>query len=149
MFFDGEDALGRWSETDGLYGSRHFTRRLADEGAQHQIKAVIVIDMIGNSHLDIQRERYSTPWLTDLVFAQAQRLGYGRYFLKNSRSIEDDQLAFLELGIPAVEVIDLDYGPLNLYWQTRFDTVDKCSPASLAIVGDTVLSTLDALENAD
>lgn len=36
-----------------------------------------------------------------------------------------------------MDVIDLDYGPLNLY---RYR--DECSTASLAIVGDTVLKDL-------
>jgi glutaminyl-peptide cyclotransferase len=61
-----------------------------------------------------------------------------------SRRIEDDHMPFLQVGIPAVDVIDLDYGPLNLYWHTRSDTVDKCSPPSLGIVGDTVLDALEA-----
>lgn len=46
-----------------------------------------------------------------------------------------------------MDVIDLDNGPLNLYWHTRSDTVDKCSPASLAIVGDTVLNALATLDS--
>ena len=74
--------------------------------------------MIADGHLDVQRDRYSTPWLTDLVFSEAKTLGCGRSFLNNSRKTEDDHLAFLQLGIPAVDVIDLDYGPLNLFWQS-------------------------------
>lgn len=147
VFFDGEEALAHWSETDGLYGSRHFAKRLRETGAENRVMGVIVVDMIGDAHLDIQRETYSTPWLTDLVFTQARRLGYGRYFLKTGWRIEDDQLAFLRLGIPAVDVIDLDYGPFNLYWHRRSDSLDKCSSVSLAIVGDTVLQTLEALAN--
>ena len=106
---------------------------------------MIVVDMIGDAHLDLQRETYSTPWLTDLIFTQARGLGYGHYFLKIGRRIEHDQLAFLRLGIPAVDLIDLDYGPFNLNWHRPSDTPDKCNSASLAIVGDTVLKTLDAL----
>src|SRR5215470_9772828 len=89
-----------------------------------------------------------SPWLTNLVFAQATRLGYGRYFLNSPRAIEDDHTPFLELGAPAVDIIDLDYGPFNLYWHTRYDTVDKCSPASLAILARVVLATLAALETS-
>ena len=102
--------------------------------------------MIADAHLDIHREAHSTPWLTDVVFAQAQRLGYGRYFLNSPRAIQDDDIPFLELGASAVDIIDFDYGPFNLYWHTRYDTVVKCSPASLAIVGRVVLATLAALE---
>ena len=146
VFFDGEEALQRWSATDGLYGSRHFAQELSDQGTLNQVRAVILVDMIADAHLDIRREAHSTPWLTDIVFAEAQRLGYGRYFLNSPRTIEDDHLPFLELGVPAVDIIDLDYGPFNLYWHTRYDTIDKCIPASLAIVARVVLATLAALE---
>jgi Zn-dependent M28 family amino/carboxypeptidase len=144
VFFDGEKAVQRWSTTDGLYGSRHFAQEFSIQGTLNQVRAVILVDMIAGAHLDIGREAHSTPWLTDIVFAEAQRLGYGRYFLNSPRAIEDDHLPFLELGVPAVDIIDLDYGPFNLYWHTGYDTVDRCSPASLAIVARVVLATLAA-----
>ena len=46
----------------------------------------------------------------------------------------------------AVDIIDLDYGPFNLYWHTPYDTVDKCRPASLAIVARVVLAALAVIE---
>jgi hypothetical protein len=144
VFFDGEEALQRWSNTDSLYGSRHFAQELSVQGILNQVRALILVDMI--AHLDIHREAHSTPWLTDIVFAAAQRLGYGQYFLNSPRAIEDDHIPFLELGVPAADIIDLDYGPFNLYWHTRYDTVDKCGPRSLAIVARVVLATLAALE---
>jgi len=147
VFFDGEEALQRWSATDGLYGSRHFAQELAFQHLKGRVKAVIVVDMIADRHLDIQREARSTPWLAELVVRQAQRFGYGHQFVDSSKAVDDDHLPFLGLGIPAIDIIDLDYGPLNAYWHTRFDTVDKCSTGSLAIVGNTVLSALDAFES--
>jgi Zn-dependent M28 family amino/carboxypeptidase len=146
VFFDGEEALQRWSNTDGLYGSRHFAQDLSVQRTLNQVRALILVDMIADAHLDIHREAHSTPWLSDVVFGEAQRLSYGRYFLNSPRAIEDDHIPFLELGVPAVDIIDLDYGPFNLYWHTRYDTVDKCSSASLAIVARVVLATLTALE---
>jgi glutaminyl-peptide cyclotransferase len=147
VFFDGEEAVQCWSATDGLYGSRHFAQKIATQRLESRVKAVIVVDMIADAHLDIHRESHSTPWLTDIVFTQAQRLGYGRYFLNSSRTIEDDHVPFLKLGIPAADIIDLDYGPFSLYWHTRFDTGDKCSRASLAIVGAVLLKTLYTMES--
>src|SRR6266568_4243642 len=129
VLFDGEEALQRWSATDGLYGSRHFAQELSGQGILQQVRAMILVDMIADAHLDIRREAHSTQWLTDIVFAQAQRLGYARYFLNSRRAIEDDHVPLLELGVPAVDIIDLDYGPFNLYWHTRYDTVDKCTAA--------------------
>ena len=42
---------------------------------------MILVDMIGDAHLEIHREADSTPWLTDTVFTAAHRLGYAKYFL--------------------------------------------------------------------
>lgn len=147
VFFDGEEAIRRWSATDSLYGSRHFATELAAHGINSQIEAMILADMIGDAHLDIRPETHSTPWLSDLVFREAGRLGYGRYFLDDAKTIEDDHVPFLDLGVPAVDIIDLDYGPFNLFWHVRYDTADKCSPASLGIVGTVLLDVLTALES--
>lgn len=104
--------------------------------------------MIADAHLDIHREEtHSSGWLTDMVFYEANFLDYRRYFLDRSMAVEDDHVPFLELGIPSVDLIDLDYGPFKLYWHTRFDTVDKCSPASTAVVGEVILRSLEELEN--
>jgi Zn-dependent M28 family amino/carboxypeptidase len=146
VFFDGEEAVQRWSTTDGLYGSRHFAQELSAQGTLNRVRALILVDMIADAHLDIHREAHSTPWLSDIVFGEAQRIGYGRYFQNSPSAIEDDHVPFLDLGVPAVDIIDLNYGPFNLYWHSRYDTVDKCSPASLAIVARIVLATLVALE---
>jgi Zn-dependent M28 family amino/carboxypeptidase len=93
VFFDGEEALQQWSNTDGLYGSPHFAQEISAQGTLKQIGALIVVDMIGDAHLDIHREAHSTPWLTDIVFSEAQRLGCGRYFLKSPRTIELDAIS--------------------------------------------------------
>ena len=79
------------------------------------------------------------------MFTQAQRMRYGRQFVDCPRSIEDDHVPFVRLGVPAVDIIDFDYTPFNLYWHSRFDTPDKCSPASLGVIGRIILKTLQAL----
>ena len=122
------------------------SRELSAQGTLYQVRALISVDMIADAHLDIHREAHSTLWLTDIVFTQAQRPGYGRYFLNRSWPVEDDHIPFLELGVPAVDIIDLNYGPFNLYWHSRYDTADQCGPASLAIVARVVLATLPVLE---
>ena len=56
--------------------------------------------------------------------------------------MEDDHLAFVNRGVPSVDVIDLDYGPNNSYHHTAQDTMDKVSAHSLTIVGDVFLETI-------
>jgi Zn-dependent M28 family amino/carboxypeptidase len=109
---------------------------------------MILVDMIGDARLNIQRDLNSTPWLSDLVFDIARRLGYAQYFSGTKSAFEDDHLPFVNAGVPAVDLIDLDYGPGNSYWHTPADTVDKCSPVSLTIVGRVVTALLDALEKS-
>jgi glutaminyl-peptide cyclotransferase len=95
---------------------------------------MINVDMIGDRDLHIHPESHSNLTLTDLIFREARNLGYGRYFLERPLPVEDDHMPFVRAGIPAVDLISLDYGPFNLYWHTPFDTVGKCSAASLGIV---------------
>jgi hypothetical protein len=105
------------------------------------------VDMIGDRNLHIHRESRSNSLLTDLIFRDAQDLGYGRYFLERPLSVEDDHMSFVRAGIPAVELISLDYGPFNIFWHTPFDTVGKCNAVSLGVVGRVLLDALDDLES--
>jgi Zn-dependent M28 family amino/carboxypeptidase len=146
VFFDGEEAVREWTETDSVYGSRHMVQKLSSEGELGRIQAMILVDMIGDSHLVIQREPASTPWLTDMVFIAAHRLGYAKNFLDSPTSVEDDHIPFVNAGVAAVDLIDFD--PADGYWHTAKDTVEHCSPQSLTIVGRVVLSTLDDLEKS-
>ena len=144
VFFDGEEALKQWSASDSLYGSRHLAEKLSREGKLGQIKALILLDMVADRHLSILRESNSTGWLSDVVFRSAHTLGYGNLFRGGTFPVEDDHLPFLAKGIPSVDIIDLT--PFRSYHHTAQDSIDKCSPESLAVVGRVVLATLAELE---
>jgi len=146
VFFDGEEAVRQWTDTDSVYGSRHLAQKLSSGGELGRIHALILVDMIGDSHLVIHREADSTPWLTDMVFNAAHRLGYAKYFLDTPTAVVDDHIPFVNAGVAAVDLIDFD--PNDGYWHTANDTVDHCSPLSLTIVGRVVLATLDDLEKS-
>lgn len=148
VFFDGEEALRNWTATDSLYGSRHFMSKLTANGELSRIQAMILVDMIGDAHLDIHWDQNSTAWLNKLVFQQADRLGYAKYFLRQPVAIDDDHMPFVSAGVSAVDLIDLNYGPNNSYWHTAQDTIQHCSPSSLTIVGRVVKATLSRLESS-
>jgi len=149
VFFDGEEALEYWSATDSRYGSRHLEQKLASAGELGRVQAMILVDLIADAKLDIYRDSNSTGWLNDMIFANARRLGYSKYFIDSlPGAIEDDHNPFVNAGVSAVDVIDLDYGPRNSYWHTAQDTVDKCSAQSLTIVGRVVTATLEELERS-
>ena len=144
VFFDGEEALKKWTASDSLYGSRHLAEKLASDGKLGQIKAMILVDMVADRHLNILRESNSTAWLSDLVFKTARTLGYGRSFSGGTFPVEDDHLPFVARGVPSVDIIDLT--PFGSYHHTAQDSIDKCSPESLTVVGRVVLATLAELE---
>jgi len=141
VWFDGEEARETWTTTDSLYGSRYLAAELERAGRLPQ--ALVLLDMIGDRDLNIRRDTYSTPWLTDILWASAARLGHARYFLNDPMPVEDDHAPFLKAGVPAALLIDFDYPP----WHTADDTLDKVSSRSLAVVGDVVLEALPTIEH--
>jgi Zn-dependent M28 family amino/carboxypeptidase len=101
--------------------------------------------MIGDKDLDVDRDTNSTPWLLDVVYRAAQRVGQQSHFFVRYNDIQDDHLPFRDAGIPVADIIDIDYGFDNIYHHTTQDTPDKCSAASLQIVGDVVMEAIRAL----
>lgn len=137
LFLDGEEAVVEWEGEDHTYGSRHYVQAARQDGTLDRIGALVLVDMIGDRDLRIQREEQSTPWLTDIIWSHAHRLGRPE-FVGTSTPIMDDHLNFLAAGVPAVDIIDLDYP----FWHETTDTLDKVSAESLQAVGDVVLAAL-------
>lgn len=147
-FFDLED-LGNTALTAGeplfgfSLGSRHFA---ANMGALRPSEA-IVVDMVGDANLQIPQEGNSVaggPELVDELWRRGNALGFAQFEQRQISGIIDDHVPLIQVGVPAVDLIDFDYpGPnSNRYWHTLDDTVDKCSPASLRAVGQTLLDYL-------
>jgi Zn-dependent M28 family amino/carboxypeptidase len=146
VFLDGEEAFIEWSTFDSTYGSRHLAKRWKQEGVVPRVKSLVLLDMIGDRDLDIMLETNSTPWLMELVIETARKHGLADIFSRYSGAIEDDHLPFLDVGIPSVDIIDLNYGPDNSYHHTLNDTLDKVSPVSLEKTGRLTLLVLDELQ---
>ena len=146
VWTDGEEAVRKWSDTDSLYGARHLAEKWEKDGTLKKIKALMVMDMIGDADLNIDRNTNGAPWLLDLIYAAAERLGYQSHFYARQGPIEDDHIPFVKRGVPCADVIDLDYGYNNVFWHSPQDTMDKLSPKSLEIVGDTILETIHMLD---
>ena len=146
VFFDGEEAIDHWSASDSLYGSRHFVEALRGSGKLREVQAVILLDMVGGHDPQFRPEANSTPWLRDVVFTSADRLDYRNAFPSGGAlPVDDDHQPFLAAGVPAVDMID--FAPfLRGYHHTAEDTIDRCSPDTLAMIGRVVLATLGELE---
>jgi hypothetical protein len=148
-FLDGEEAMKEWSDTDSRYGSRQMAARIAISGDLPKVKAFLLADIVGTRTPHFKRESDSTPWLTDLVWGVAKKLGYGNIFLDESMAVSDDHDPFLKRNVPAVDVIDLQNYPGGdiYYWHTPEDTLDKVSAKSLAITGHVFLESVAQLQS--
>ncbi len=143
IFFDGEEATLRdWGGTDHTYGSQYYVDNAKKTGTLAGLKAMILVDMIGERSPRFLKEGRSTRWLTDEIWAAAQKLGYGSVFVNDITPIEDDHVPFLAAGVPSTDIIDLDYPA----WHTADDTLDQTSARSLEIVGNVVLAALGPIE---
>lgn len=134
VFFDAEDN-GNIMGWEWLLGSQAFVRQL---GAQKP-DAVVIADMVGDADLELYLEKNSHPELAADIWQIAADLGYAHLFIPEEKHrLLDDHVPFQRVGIPAVDIIDFDYP----YWHTTGDTLDKISPYSLEVVGETLLAWL-------
>jgi len=134
VFFDGEEAVEQFSETDGLYGSRYFARQLQSGGAK-QFRGGILFDMVGDRSLGITLPSDSPAEMARDIFAAAEALKLRNYFTYLGREMTDDHTPLNVIGIPTIDVIDFDFP----WWHTADDTIDKISAESLRIVGSVAL----------
>jgi len=144
---DAEEAVKTWSDADSLYGIRHLAEKWEADGTLKKIKAFLLADMVGDADLNIERDSNSTPWLEDVLYEAATRLGYQSHFFARTLQVSDDHLPFVKRGVPSADVIDFDYGYNDVFWHTTQDTVDKLSPKSLQISGTVILETVRLLDH--
>jgi glutaminyl-peptide cyclotransferase len=134
---------------DSLYGITHLAEKWQADGTLKKVKAFLLADMIGDADLEIERDTNSTPWLEDVVYEAASRLGYQSHFFVRTNTVDDDHLPFLKRGVACADLIDFSYGYNNVFWHTPQDTVDKLSPKSLEISGGTILETIRILDKME
>ena len=143
LFLDGEEArMPEWRGNDNTYGSRHYVQTEQKAGSIKSLRALVLLDMIGDRDLTIRRDSNSTPWLVDVIWATAARLGHSGTFSNQLTVIEDDHIPFLRAGVAAADLIDLD----NPTWHTAQDDLDHVSARSLQIVGDVVVAAIPEIE---
>ncbi|MGQ9701279.1 MAG: M28 family peptidase [bacterium] len=123
LFFDGEDVVKA-----ELYGSTHYAT-----GCLEQYAFVIIIDMVGDKDLQIYKEGNSAkffPALVDSIWQIGMEISPLTFIPVVKYYIIDDHMPLIKYGIPAIDIIDFDYP----YWDTPYDTIDKCSKESLDIM---------------
>ena len=143
ILFDGED-FGEEGDLDRYFlGSRHFSKNFTGQKPEW----AIIIDMVGDANLELPIERYSYEHnreLDERVWSAAERARAHQFKRNLGSYVEDDHLMlFKHAGIPAINIIDMDYvqGGVNL-WHTSLDTPERCSAESLGAVGRTLIELI-------
>jgi hypothetical protein len=133
LFADGEDYGSFHDTTETLLGSRRYARTA---GRAQPPRFAVVWDIVADRDQRFVHEWYSTtgaPEIVAMVWQLADRLGYGAHFVNQSGSpVIDDHVPLQKAGIPAIDVIEVEYGPANSFHHTTLDTRDKIDGESLA-----------------
>ena len=153
LFVDGEDYGKSFDPpyADVLIGSQYFADHLP--AADYRPIFGVLWDMIADKDLNILQEVRSVqaaPEVVSRVWETAKELGYDEYFIPRvGQEVIDDHVPLIQKGLRVIDVIDIDYGPLNAmgmpspsYHHTLQDTIDKISVHSLQVVGDVALSLI-------
>jgi hypothetical protein len=144
VLFDGEELIYDDDRDEYFLGSRYFAQNYVQHPPSHRYQAAVLLDMVGDKHLELYQERNSMKWrdsrpLVEEIWNTAQALGVVEFIPRRRHEVRDDHLMLHDIaGIPACDIIDFEYGvpgTRRSYWHTRADTPDKCSAESLAKVG--------------
>jgi glutaminyl-peptide cyclotransferase len=152
VLFDAEEAPDdRPFDLGGMRGSGQFVRYARRGGVQGSpplagVRAMVLFDLVGDCDLAIPREQSSDPGLYRLFAEAAERqTGSPAPFLGAAAPILDDHVPFLRAGIPAVDLIDFDFGPgptPGAWWHTPEDNLDHVCARSLGTVGSAALAAI-------
>lgn len=153
LFTDGEDygdASG-WSNNDSTWclGTQYWTRNLPADYYEARPRYGILLDMVGSPTARFHREYISDLYasnILDKVWGVASNSGYSNYFVnQQGGSVVDDHLFINGIGIPTIDIIDVNNeatGNFPPTWHTADDTMDGISVATLGAVGQTVANVI-------
>ena len=136
VFFDGEECLYKYGENDGLHGSRALALKYEQSGELKNCRAMILLDMIGDRDLNLTLPANSSPALTAALTRIIRQHFPVLRFEKLSYDMLDDHVPFFQRGVPAVDLIDFNYGPGNSNWHTAGDTLENISAQSICTAAD-------------
>jgi Zn-dependent M28 family amino/carboxypeptidase len=140
VFFDGEECINNYTETDGLWGSRRFVEKLRNSRLSADCRLAIIVDMIGDAELSVAIPSNTDRFWRGQALAVAEQMNYAGYIRAGAVEMIDDHLPFFQANIPVINLIDYEYGNANAFWHTNGDTIDKLSASSFAIMGHFMLN---------
>ncbi len=152
--FDAEDwGTPQWKENQNsedtwALGAQYWAKNLPQG---YQPEYALLLDMVGGLGAKFYQELASKQYATsivDKVWAAAQNVGYGSFFvLQDGGYITDDHIPLNEIAkIPTIDIIpyypDCPQGAFGPTWHTIHDTIENIDVNTLQAVGQTVIQTL-------
>ena len=136
VLFDGEDMGVEGINNSWAKGSQYFAENLPIKKPDFGI----IVDMVGDSNLEIPIERNSyrvAPELIDELWDLAEKLKLPAFKNRLGYDMYDDHIPLWEIAeIPAIDLIDFNYPNKRInYWHTLNDIPQNCSSESLGQVG--------------
>ena len=146
VLFDGEDMGVEGINNSWARGSQYFAKNLPIQKPDYGI----IVDMIGDSNLDIPIERHSyrvAPDLVNELWDLAEKLKLPAFQNRLGHDVYDDHVPLWEIAeIPAIDLIDFNYPNQRInYWHTLNDVPQNCSAESLEQVGQLLTSYIYSL----
>ncbi len=146
-WFDGEESFPpvAWNDNvNSTFGSRYVANAKNEDGTLKDIKAFVLLDMVGDKQLGLVKDTTSHNGLKNIFERTAQQLGDNNIFV-GQRKVSDDHIHFRNLGVPTIDIIDFNFGPTNSYWHTTKDVLENTSADSLGRIGRLVLAALPTI----
>lgn len=150
VLFDGEELVYQEHRDPYCLGATWFARQYVANPPEHKYKWGVLLDMVGDSNLNIYYEPHSYTWrdtrpLVVSIWNIAKQLGVTEFKprIVLPKGITDDHVPLRNIAkIPTCDIIDFDYPA----WHTEADTPRRCSGASLAKVGWVVYEWLKTVQ---
>jgi hypothetical protein len=122
-------------------GSGAYARQLAFDGDLQRIRLALFFRRVAAENLELQRDMLSHRPSREALWRAAARHGEQRAFAPDTAfsSPPGGHLSLFEVGVRRAVLLAGAGEPLD----PQEDTVDRCSPQSLALVGQVVLDGLD------
>ena len=155
IFLDAEDYgtpqfyTGEHKEESWCLGAQYWARTPHVQG--YNARFGILLDMVGGKNATFYKEQYSEMYAKGInkkVWAKAEELGFGRYFInEKTGKITDDHLFINRIAqIPTIDIVpnhpEAELSGFGDTWHTVNDTMDNIDRSTLKAVGQTVLEVI-------
>lgn len=140
LLVDGEDGF---QDCHPLAGSIFHARSMS-EAERARVRGVLLLDMVGDPEAGFCYS-HNDEMLRQAVADAAAAVGFAPLADAPDCAIVDDHTAFADVGMPALDLIDLRGGSFPPYWHTLGDVPSRLSPATLGSVGEVMLRAIERL----